>query len=105
MKLLLRINPGPPFAETSGVAKPTNVLRSGKAFGPSDPMSTLRDMAPGGDAWVQSFAAELRPEVSRRLRELGFGQGDLVRCLRAAPFGGPRVYCVSGAAFALDAEL
>jgi len=68
-------------------------------------MTTLRDMAPGSDARVQSFSAELQPEVSRRLRELGFGQGDLVRCLRVAPLGGPRVYAVSGAAFALEAEL
>ncbi len=68
-------------------------------------MTTLRDMAPGSDARVQSFSAELPPEVSRRLRELGFGQGDLVRCLRVAPLGGPRVYAVSGAAFALEAEL
>ncbi|MGO9830235.1 MAG: FeoA family protein [Myxococcaceae bacterium] len=66
---------------------------------------TLRDMAPGSDARVKGFSAGLRPEVSRRLRELGFGQGDLVRCLRVAPLGGPRVYAVSGAAFALEAEL
>jgi Fe2+ transport system protein FeoA len=68
-------------------------------------MTTLRDMAPGSDAHVHSFSDELQPEVSRRLRELGFGQGDRVRCLRAAPLGGPRVYAVSGAAFALEAEL
>jgi ferrous iron transport protein A len=68
-------------------------------------MTTLRDMAPGSDARVQRFSVGLQPEVSRRLRELGFGQGDLVRCLRAAPLGGPRVYAVCGAAFALEAEL
>ena len=68
-------------------------------------MTTLRDMAPGSSARVTSHGAELRPEVSRRLRELGFGRGDLVRCLRVAPLGGPRVYSVSGAAFALEAEL
>jgi len=29
----------------------------------------------------------------------------VVRCLRAAPLGGPRVFAVSGCAFALEAEL
>ena len=68
-------------------------------------MTTLRDMAPGSNARVTNFSSGLPPEVRRRLRELGFGRGDLVRCLRVAPFGGPRVYAVSGAAFALEAEL
>ena len=68
-------------------------------------MTTLHDMVPGSRARVTSFSPELRPEVSRRLRELGFGRGELVRCLRVAPLGGPRVYAVSGAAFALEAEL
>ena len=73
---------------------------------PSDEiMATLRDLAPGRDARVERLSAALRPEVRRRLRELGFGQGELVRCLRAAPLGGPRVYSVSGAAFALEAPL
>lgn len=62
-------------------------------------------MAPGSDAQVDSFAVGLASDLRRRLRELGFGQGDRVRCLRVAPLGGPRVYAVSGAAFALDAEL
>lgn len=68
-------------------------------------MTTLRDIAPGFGARVEGYSVDIQPEVSRRLRELGFGQGDLVRCVRAAPLGGPRVYAVSGTAFALDAEL
>ncbi len=70
-----------------------------------DTVTTLRDLAPGRDARVLRLSAGLRPEVRRRLRELGFGQGEFVRCLRAAPLGGPRVYSVSGAAFALEAPL
>jgi Fe2+ transport system protein FeoA len=67
--------------------------------------TTLRDIAPGRGARVAGFAADIRPEVGRRLQELGFGRGDLVHCLRAAPLGGPRVYAVSGCAFALDSAL
>jgi Fe2+ transport system protein FeoA len=62
-------------------------------------------MPPGTSGRVSGFSSQVRPEVSRRLRELGFGKGDLVRCLRAAPLGGPRVYGVSGCAFALESEL
>lgn len=68
-------------------------------------MTTLGDMPPGRSGRVHGFSSEVRPEVSRRLRELGFGRGNVVRCLRAAPLGGPRVYAVSGCAFALEAEL
>ena len=68
-------------------------------------MTTLRDMPPGRSGRVHGFSSEVRPEVGRRLRELGFGQGDVVRCLRTSPLGGPRVYAVSGCAFALEAEL
>jgi Fe2+ transport system protein FeoA len=31
--------------------------------------------------------------------------GNEVRCVRRAPFGGPRVYAVSGAAFALEMDV
>jgi Fe2+ transport system protein FeoA len=68
-------------------------------------VNSLGDMPPGTSCRVRGFSPQVRPEVSRRLRELGFGQGDLVRCLRAAPLGGPRVFAVSGCAFALESEL
>ena len=65
-------------------------------------MRNLAQLPPGARARIDGFGTELRPEVGRRLRELGFVDGNVVRCVRRAPFGGPRVYAVSGAAFALE---
>lgn len=68
-------------------------------------MTNLSHLPLGATARISGFQPGLRPEVGRRLRELGFVDGNEVRCLRRAPFGGPRVYAVSGAAFALEPEV
>src|SRR5262245_28325081 len=68
-------------------------------------MRNLAQLPPGARARIDGFGSELRPEVGRRLRELGFVDGNVVRCVRRAPFGGPRVYAVSGAAFALEMDV
>ena len=68
-------------------------------------MRNLSELPPGARARIDGFRSTLRPEVRRRLRELGFMDGNVVRCVRRAPFGGPRVYAVSGAAFALEMEV
>jgi len=68
-------------------------------------MRNLAQLPLGARARIDGFGSELRPEVGRRLRELGFVDGNEVRCVRRAPFGGPRVYAVSGAAFALEVDV
>jgi Fe2+ transport system protein FeoA len=68
-------------------------------------MTNLAHLLPGTKGRVQGLQAQVRPEVGRRLRELGFVEGNVVRCVHRAPFGGPRVYAVSGAAFALEPEV
>jgi ferrous iron transport protein A len=68
-------------------------------------MTNMSQLPPGSTGKIRGFQAELRPEIGRRLRELGFVDGNVVRCVRRAPFGGPRVYAVSGAAFALEREV
>jgi len=68
-------------------------------------MRNLSQLPPGARARIDGFGPGLRPEVGRRLRELGFVDGSEVRCVRRAPFGGPRVYAVSGAAFALEMDV
>ena len=68
-------------------------------------MRNLAQLPPGARARIDGFRSDLRPEVGRRLRELGFVDGNVVRCVRRAPFGGPRVYAVSGAAFALEMDV
>lgn len=68
-------------------------------------MKSLAQLLPGAQGRIDGFRSDLRPEVGRRLRELGFVEGNVVRCVRRAPFGGPQVYAVSGAAFALETEV
>lgn len=66
---------------------------------------TLQALRPLQEARVLGFAGELREDFRHRLRELGFREGALVRCVRRTPFGGPGVFEVSGAIFSLGAEI
>lgn len=60
---------------------------------------TLADLPFGCDAVLGELA--LPPDDAARLMELGFLPGSLVRAVRAAPGGDPRVFRVDGADVAL----
>lgn len=51
---------------------------------------------------VASFGPPLAPAHAARLRELGFQEGERVRCLKALPFGGPRVFEVRDGVVSLE---
>ena len=54
---------------------------------------------------VTGLRAGLDASEYRRLHELGFREGAVLRFLRRAPFGGPSVYQVSGTVFSVEARL
>ena len=54
----------------------------------------LSALTPGSTAQVTGIDQAAAPAVVRRLRELGFRKGTVVRCLRRAPLGSPTVYQV-----------
>ncbi len=66
---------------------------------------TLASLPIGESAVIASLAADT--SACRRLRELGFSQGNEVHALFRAPLGDPTAYAVCGTVMALrrsDAE-
>jgi ferrous iron transport protein A len=63
---------------------------------------TLADLPCGQSAVLAEF--DVSPDDAGRLMELGFLPGALVRAVRAAPGGDPRVFRVDGAEVALRRE-
>lgn len=64
--------------------------------------SSLADLIHGQQAVISGF--NLPEDFSRRLMELGFLPGGLVRAGRTAPGGDPRVFEVDGSEVALRRE-
>ena len=65
----------------------------------------LLHLAEKAEARISGFKPGLREDFRQRLRELGFREGEFVRCLRRIPFGGPRVFMVGGTIFSLESEV
>jgi ferrous iron transport protein A len=63
---------------------------------------TLADLPFGSEAVLAELAVSA--DDAARLMELGFLPGSLVRAVRAAPGGDPRVFRVDGAEIALRRE-
>jgi ferrous iron transport protein A len=74
---------------------------SGKKGKPSR-ASTLLDLRHGEQGVLG--ALEVPEEIGRRLMELGFLPGGMVRAGRSAPGGDPRVFEVDGSEIALRRE-
>jgi ferrous iron transport protein A len=64
--------------------------------------SRLADLNHGDEAVIDGF--DLPEDFSRRLMELGFLPGGLVKAGRTAPGGDPRVFEVDGSEVALRRE-
>ncbi|MDY6054932.1 FeoA family protein [Micrococcus sp.] len=68
---------------------------TGGAGTPPAALRTLADLADGETATVTGVCDAVRPEVARRLFDLGFMPGMEVTRVRRAPFGGPLVVRVA----------
>lgn len=68
------------------------------------PMSLI-DLPILQEGRIVSFGSSLQQGFKHRLRELGFREGVLVRCLRKTPFGGPKVFEVGGSVFSIEYEV
>lgn len=63
---------------------------------------TLDKLTPGNSAHVKNINAD--GKVKRRLYDLGFINGTLVKTLRLSPGGDPHAYFVRGTVIALRQE-
>ena len=79
------------------VASDRSVLRTPG----SSSAATLAALPVGAEAVLGGFSGDLRPEVARRLFDLGFVPGAEVRVMRRAPLRDPVIYRVGGIEVAL----
>ena len=56
------------------------------------------------EALVKDFCPTLLSEHRNRFIELGFREGEYVKCIKTPPFGAPHVYVVSNAVFSISKE-
>jgi Fe2+ transport system protein FeoA len=66
---------------------------------------SLLNLSANTEALIQGFRDDLPPRVQCRLQELGFQEGQKVRCLRRIPFGGPNVFLVGDTVYSLGADV
>lgn len=62
---------------------------------------TLSRLSPGETGIIKRL--RLRPEMNRRLRDLGLIDGTRVDCLFRSPWGSPTAFLVRGAVIAIRA--
>lgn len=65
----------------------------------------LLQLPEDAEGQISGFQQELREDFCQRLRELGFREGESVRCIRRIPFGGPRVFMVGGTIFSVESTV
>lgn len=78
--------------------------RRAAATGAAGVQATLASLRIGSRAVLAGFHTDMRPEVARRLFDLGFVPGAEVEAVRRAPLGDPVVYRVDGIEVALRAS-
>ncbi|MBP9708580.1 MAG: ferrous iron transport protein A [Oligoflexales bacterium] len=66
---------------------------------------TLLDLKTNQEAQILSLSSNINSANATRLRELGFREGEFVRCLKTPPFGAPHVYLICGSVFSMEAEI
>ena len=65
----------------------------------------LLELKPNEEGQIHGFSEDLPAEYTSRLRELGFREGEFVRCLRRPPMGAPRIFEIGGTVFSIEASL
>ncbi len=65
----------------------------------------LFELCKNEEAQIRGFSGGLSQDYTIRLRELGFREGEFVRCLKTPPLGAPHIFKVSGCVFSLDNKI
>lgn len=68
-------------------------------------MMTLWDLTQNEVAFISGFSDLLSEKYRARMRDLGVGSGETIRCERKIPFNGPRIYRVGGSIFSIDRDI
>ena len=68
-------------------------------------LRSLLDLKVDEEGQIDSFSAHLSHDYTIRLRELGFREGEFVKCLRSPPLGAPRIFLICGSVFSMETKI
>ena len=73
----------------------------------SSPQKTrsLKDLKVNEEGQIYSFSSRLSHDYTIRLRELGFREGEFVKCLKTPPMGAPRIFEICGSVFSIETDI
>ena len=63
------------------------------------------DLKANEEGQICSFSSHLSHDYMMRLRELGFREGEFVKCLKTPPMGAPRIFEICGSVFSMETEI
>ncbi len=66
---------------------------------------SLLDLKVNEEGQISSFSSHLSHDYTMRLRELGFREGEFVKCLKTPPMGAPRIFEICGTVFSMETEI
>ncbi|OGP12645.1 MAG: hypothetical protein A3I75_02860 [Deltaproteobacteria bacterium RIFCSPLOWO2_02_FULL_50_16] len=66
---------------------------------------SLSNLPINTEGHIVGYSKTLSPKVKWRLQELGFQEGQKVKCLRKVPFGGPRVFLIGDSVYSLASDV
>lgn len=66
---------------------------------------SLLDLTVNQEGQIYSFSSRLSHDYTIRLRELGFREGEFVKCLKTPPMGAPRIFEICGSVFSMETEI
>ena len=66
---------------------------------------SLLDLKVNEEGQINSFSTHLSHDYTIRLRELGFREGEFVKCLKTPPLGAPRIFEICGSVYSMETEI
>ncbi len=68
-------------------------------------LSNLWNLEESQSAKVEDFDGAFETQMQTRLKNLGFNNGNQIKCLKKLPFDGPRSFQVSDSVFCLEKDI
>ncbi|WP_100644428.1 FeoA family protein [Alteromonas facilis] len=66
---------------------------------------TVWDLTKKSSAQIRGVNASASPSLAQRLAEMGFVEGQVVKCMKRTPFNGPLVIQVQDCVYSVDKSL
>jgi ferrous iron transport protein A len=66
---------------------------------------TIWDLPKKGQGQIIGLTSSVSPSLSQRLQEMGFVEGQMIKCMKRTPFKGPMVIQVQDCIYSVDKDL